>query len=161
MLDRSQSIRASVADVQFTLGVAVLLVILVIYLFLRSRTATIIPALALPISLIGTLGCMYLLGYSIDNISLLAITLSVGVVVDDAIVMLENIMRHIEAGERPFQAALQGAREISFTIISITLSLVAVFIPVLFMGGVLGRVFREFGVTISLTILISGLVSLT
>jgi HAE1 family hydrophobic/amphiphilic exporter-1 len=161
MLDRSQSIRASVADVQFTLGVAVLLVILVIYLFLRSRTATVIPALALPISLIGTLGCMYLLGYSIDNISLLAITLSVGFVVDDAIVMLENIVRHIEAGERPFQAALQGAREISFTILSITLSLVAVFIPVLFMGGVIGRVFREFGVTISLTILISGLVSLT
>jgi hydrophobe/amphiphile efflux-1 (HAE1) family protein len=161
MLDRSQSIRASVADVQFTLSLAVVLVILVIYLFLRSRTATVIPALALPISLIGTVGCMYLLGYSIDNISLLAITLSVGFVVDDAIVMLENIVRHIEAGERPFQAALQGAREISFTILSITLSLVAVFIPVLFMGGVIGRVFREFGVTISLTILISGLVSLT
>ncbi len=124
-------------------------------------TATIIPALALPISLIGTFAGMYLLGYSIDNLSLLALTLSVGFVVDDAIVMLENIVRHIENGERPFEAALRGSREIAFTIISITLSLVAVFIPVLFMGGVVGRLFREFAVTISMTILISGFVSLT
>ncbi len=161
MLDRSQSIRNSVAEVQFTLMLAVALVLLVIYLFLRNLTATIIPALALPISLIGTFAGMYLLGYSIDNLSLLALTLSVGFVVDDAIVMLENIVRHVEHGERPLQAALRGSREIAFTIVSITLSLVAVFIPVLFMGGVVGRLFREFAVTISMTILISGFVSLT
>ena len=161
ILDRSQSIRGSVAEVQFTLMLAVALVVMVIFLFLRSLTATIIPALALPISLIGTFAGMYLLGYSIDNLSLLALTLSVGFVVDDAIVMLENIVRHVENGERPFQAALRGSREIGFTIISITLSLVAVFIPVLFMGGIVGRLFREFAVTISMTILISGFVSLT
>jgi HAE1 family hydrophobic/amphiphilic exporter-1 len=161
MLDRSASIRASVEDVQFTLGLTVGLVVLVIFLFLRNVTATVIPALALPVSLIGTFAGMYLLGYSIDNLSLLALMLSVGFVVDDAIVMLENIVRHVENGEKPFAAALRGAREISFTIISITLSLVAVFIPVLFMGGVVGRMFREFAVTISLTILISGFVSLT
>jgi hydrophobe/amphiphile efflux-1 (HAE1) family protein len=161
MLDRSQSIRSSVSDVQFTLGLAVTLVVLVIFLFLRNLTATIIPAIALPISLIGTFAGMYLLGYSIDNLSLLALTLSVGFVVDDAIVMLENIVRHVEGGERPLEAALRGSREVAFTIISITLSLVAVFIPVLFMGGVVGRLFREFAVTISLTILVSGLVSLT
>jgi HAE1 family hydrophobic/amphiphilic exporter-1 len=161
ILDRSESIRASVAEVQFTLMLAVALVVMVIFLFLRSLTATIIPALALPISLIGTFGGMYLLGYSIDNLSLLALTLSVGFVVDDAIVMLENIVRHVEHGERPLQAALRGSREIAFTIISITLSLVAVFIPVLFMGGIVGRVFREFAVTISMTILVSGFVSLT
>jgi HAE1 family hydrophobic/amphiphilic exporter-1 len=161
MLDRSQSIRDSVAEVQFTLMLAAALVVMVIFLFLRSLTATIIPALALPISLIGTFAGMYMLGYSIDNLSLLALTLSVGFVVDDAIVMLENIVRHIEQGERPMQAALRGSREIGFTIISITLSLVAVFIPVLFMGGIVGRVFREFAVTISMTILVSGFVSLT
>ena len=161
MLDRSDSIRASVGDVQFTLGLTVVLVVLVIFLFLRNVTATIIPALALPVSLIGTFAGMYLLGYSIDNLSLLALMLSVGFVVDDAIVMLENIVRHVENGERPLAAALRGAREISFTIISITLSLVAVFIPVLFMGGIVGRLFREFAVTISMTILISGFVSLT
>jgi HAE1 family hydrophobic/amphiphilic exporter-1 len=161
ILDRSQSIRASVAEVQFTLMLAVALVVMVIFLFLRSLTATVIPALALPISLIGTFGGMYLLGYSIDNLSLLALTLSVGFVVDDAIVMLENIVRHVENGERPLQAAFRGSREIAFTIISITLSLVAVFIPVLFMGGIVGRVFREFAVTISMTILVSGFVSLT
>jgi multidrug efflux pump subunit AcrB len=133
----------------------------VIFLFLRNLTATTIPALALPISLIGTFAGMYVLGYSIDNLSLLALTLSVGFVVDDAIVMLENIVRHVENGEAPFEAALRGSREIAFTILSITLSLVAVFIPVLFMGGLVGRLFREFAVTISMTILVSGFVSLT
>ncbi len=159
--DRSVSIRQSVADVRFTLLLTVALVVMVIFIFLRNVTATIIPALALPVSVIGTFAGMYVMGYSIDNLSLLALTLSVGFVVDDAIVMLENIVRHIEHGERPFEAALKGSREIGFTIVSITLSLVAVFIPVLFMGGVVGRVFREFAVTISMTILISGLVSLT
>ena len=159
--DRSVSIRNSVNDVQFTLMLTAFLVVLVIFLFLRNVTATIIPALALPVSVIGTFAGMYVMGYSIDNLSLLALTLSVGFVVDDAIVMLENIVRHIEGGERVMDAAFRGSREIGFTIISITLSLVAVFIPVLFMGGVVGRVFREFAVTISMTILISGLVSLT
>ena len=161
LMDRSQTIRASVEDVQFTLGLTISLVVLVIFLFLRNITATIIPALALPVSIIGTFAGMYLMDYSIDNLSLLAITLSVGFVVDDAIVMLENIVRHVENGERPWMAALRGSREIAFTILSITLSLVAVFIPVLFMGGIVGRLFREFAVTISMTILISGLVSLT
>jgi HAE1 family hydrophobic/amphiphilic exporter-1 len=161
LLDRSESIRASVSDVQFTLGLTISLVVLVIFIFLRNLTATIIPAIVLPVSLIGTCAFMYLFGYSIDNLSLLAITLSVGFVVDDAIVMLENIVRHIEAGEKPWAAAMKGSREIAFTIMSITLSLVAVFIPVLFMGGIVGRLFREFAVTISLTILISGFVSLT
>ena len=132
-----------------------------IFLFLRNVTATIIPALALPISVIGTFAGMEVLGYSIDNLSLMALTLSVGFVVDDAIVMLENIVRHVEGGERVMDAALRGSREIAFTILSITLALVAVFIPVLFMGGVVGRVFHEFAVTISMTILISGFVSLT
>lgn len=159
--DRSIPIREAVADVQVSLGIAMVLVVLVIFLFLKSISATIIPALALPVSLIGTFAAMYVFGYSIDNISLLALTLSVGFVVDDAIVMLENIMRHIENGEKPFDAALRGAREIGFTIISITLSLVAVFIPVFFMGGVVGRVFREFAGTISVAILVSGFVSLT
>ena len=159
--DRSIPIREAVADVEFTLGLSMILVVLVIFLFLKSLTATIIPALALPVSLIGTFAAMYVFGYSIDNISLLALTLSVGFVVDDAIVMLENIMRHIENGEKPFEAALRGSREIGFTIISITFSLVAVFIPVFFMGGVVGRVFREFAGTISVAILVSGFVSLT
>ncbi len=161
LADRSVSIRNSVDDVQFTLILTVALVVLVIFLFLRNVTATIIPALALPVSVIGTFAAMYILGYSIDNFSLLALTLSVGFVVDDAIVMLENIIRHVENGEPVMTAALRGSREIAFTILSITFSLVAVFIPVLFMGGVVGRVFREFAVTISLTILISGFVSLT
>ena len=159
--DRSISIRASIEDVQISLLLSVILVVMVIYLFLKSARATIIPALALPISLIGTFAGMYMLGHSVDNISLLALTLSVGFVVDDAIVMLENIMRHIENGEEPFQAALKGSREVGFTIISMTVSLVAVFIPVLFMGGIVGRLFNEFGVDISLAILISGVVSLT
>jgi HAE1 family hydrophobic/amphiphilic exporter-1 len=161
LTDRSVPIREAVSDVQFSLLLAMALVIMVIFIFLKTLSATIIPALALPVSLIGTFAAMYLFGYSIDNISLLALTLSVGFVVDDAIVMLENIVRHVEEGMKPFDAALKGAREIGFTIISITLSLVAVFIPVFFMGGVVGRVFREFAATISVAILVSGFVSLT
>jgi len=159
--DRSISIRDSVVDVQHTLGIAIALVVLVIFLFLRSASATIIPALAVPVSLIATCGAMYAFGFSINNMTLLALTLSVGFVVDDAIVMLENIVRHIEGGMRPFEAALKGAREIGFTIISITFSLIAVFIPVLLMGGMVGRVFREFAVTIAVAIIVSGFVSLT
>jgi HAE1 family hydrophobic/amphiphilic exporter-1 len=161
LMDRSISVRQAVHDVQETLLIAISLVILVIFLFLRSVSATIIPALAVPISLIGTCAAMYAFGFSINNMTLLALTLSVGFVVDDAIVMLENIMRHIEGGMRPFEAALKGAREIGFTIISITFSLIAVFIPVLLMGGIVGRVFREFAVTISVAIIVSGFVSLT
>jgi len=161
LYDRSQSIRESVRDVQYTLLLTVFLVILVIFLFLRRLTATIIPSVALPIAIIGTFAVMYLLGYSLDNLSLMALTLSIGFLVDDAIVMLENIVRHIEMGEKPLQAAYNGSKEIWFTILSMTLSLVAVFIPVLFMGGIVGRLFREFAVTISIAILISGLVSLT
>src|SRR5881227_321160 len=159
--DRSISIRASVDDVQHTLIIAIALVIMVIFLFLRSVSATLIPALAVPISLIATCGAMYAFGFSINNMTLLALTLSVGFVVDDAIVMLENIVRHIEGGMRPFEAALKGAREIGFTIISITFSLIAVFIPVLLMGGMVGRVFREFAVSIAVAIIVSGFVSLT
>jgi HAE1 family hydrophobic/amphiphilic exporter-1 len=161
LIDRSISIRNSVSAVQRTLGEAVVLVVLVIFLFLRSGRATFIPALALPLSIIGTFAAMYVLGYSINNMTLLALVLCVGFVVDDAIVVLENIYRYIERGMPPFQAAIKGTREIGFTIISITVSLVCVFIPVLFMGGVVGRVFREFAVTISIAILISGFVSLT
>jgi hydrophobic/amphiphilic exporter-1 (mainly G- bacteria), HAE1 family len=159
--DRSVSIRESVDDVQFTLLIAIGLVVMVIFLFLRSLPATIIPALAVPVSLIGTCAVMYALGFSINNMTLLALTLSVGFVVDDAIVMLENIVRHMEGGMRPFEAALKGSREIGFTIISITFSLIAVFIPVLLMGGIVGRVFREFAVTIAVAIILSGFVSLT
>jgi HAE1 family hydrophobic/amphiphilic exporter-1 len=159
--DRSISIRESVSDVQETLAIAICLVVMVIFLFLRTIPATIIPALAVPVSLIGTCAAMYVFGFSINNMTLLALTLSVGFVVDDAIVMLENIVRHIEGGMRPFEAALKGAREIGFTIISITFSLIAVFIPVLLMGGMVGRVFREFAVSIAIAIIISGFVSLT
>jgi HAE1 family hydrophobic/amphiphilic exporter-1 len=159
--DRSVTIRESVHDVQFTLVLAGFLVILVILLFLRNLSATLIPAVALPISIIGTFAVMYLFGFSLDNLSLLALTLAVGFVVDDAIVMLENIARHVEAGEKPFDAAIKGAREIGFTIISMTLSLVAVFIPVMFMGGIIGRLLHELAVTISAAILVSGFVSLT
>jgi HAE1 family hydrophobic/amphiphilic exporter-1 len=159
--DRSVSVRESVADVQETLLIAVALVVLVIFLFLRTVSATIIPALAVPVSLIGTCAVMYAFGFSLNNMTLLALTLSVGFVVDDAIVMLENIVRHIEGGMRPFEAALKGAREIGFTIVSITFSLIAVFIPVLLMGGMVGRMFREFAVTIAVAIIISGFVSLT
>ena len=161
LMDRSISIRQAVSDVEETLLIAVALVILVIFLFLRSASATFIPALAVPISLFGTCAAMYALDYSINNMTLLALTLSVGFVVDDAIVMLENIIRHIEHGMRPYEAALKGAREIGFTIISITFSLIAVFIPVLLMGGIVGRVFREFAVTVSVAIIVSGFVSLT
>jgi len=161
MMDRSVSVRQAVTDVEETLLIAIALVILVIFLFLRSASATFIPALAVPISLVGTFAAMYLLDFSINNMTLLALTLSVGFVVDDAIVMLENIVRHIEEGMRPFEAALKGAREIGFTILSITFSRIAVFIPVLLMGGIVGRVFREFAVTISMAIVVSGFVSLT
>jgi len=161
LLDRSLSIRNAVYDVQETLIIAFVLVIMVIFVFLRSVTATIIPALAVPISLIATFAAMYALDFSINNMTLLALTLSVGFVVDDAIVMLENIVRHIEGGMRPFEAALKGSREIGFTIVSITFSLIAVFIPVLLMGGIVGRVFREFAVTIAVAIILSGFVSLT
>ena len=161
LADRSVSIRDAIEDVEFTLCLAGILVIIAIYFFLRSARATLIPAIALPISVIGTFAGMYLCGHSIDNISLLALTLAVGFVVDDAIVMLENIVRHIEAGEKPMDAAFKGSKEVGFTIISMTLSLVAVFIPVLFMGGVVGRMFNEFGLVISMAILISGIVSLT
>jgi HAE1 family hydrophobic/amphiphilic exporter-1 len=161
LFDRSLSIRDAIDDVQFTLVLAGFLVVLVILLFLRNLSATMIPSLALPISVVGTFAIMSLMGYSLDNLSLLALTLSVGFVVDDAIVMLENIIRHVEAGEPPFQAAIKGAREIGFTIISMTISLIAVFIPVLFMQGIVGRLLHEFAVTICAAILVSGFVSLT
>jgi hydrophobic/amphiphilic exporter-1 (mainly G- bacteria), HAE1 family len=161
LIDRSQSIRESVADVKFTLLLTIALVVMVIFLFLRNLSATVIPSLALPMSIVGTFAVMALLGYSLDNLSLMALTLSVGFVVDDAIVMLENIVRHMEQGKRPMEAALIGSREIGFTIVSMTISLVAVFLPVLFMGGLLGRLLHEFAVTIAAAILVSGLVSLT
>ncbi len=161
LFDRSISIRQAVVDVQETLAIAITLVIMVIFLFLRKISATIIPGLAVPISLIGTCAAMYAFGFSINNMTLLALTLSVGFVVDDAIVMLENIVRHVEGGMRPFEAALKGSREVGFTIVSITFSLIAVFIPVLLMGGMVGRVFREFAVSIAIAIVLSGFVSLT
>jgi len=161
LYDRSVPIRDSVNDVKLTLLLALALVVMVIFLFLRNLSATLIPSLALPMSIIGTFAIMYYLGYSLDNLSLMALTLSVGFVVDDAIVMLENIVRHMELGEETFSAALKGSREIGFTILSMTLSLAAVFIPVLFMGGIIGRLFHEFAVTIAVAILISGFVSLT
>jgi HAE1 family hydrophobic/amphiphilic exporter-1 len=161
LYDRSISIRQSVNDVQLTLLITLALVVMVIFLFLKNLSATVIPSLSLPFSIIGTFSVMYLMGYSLDNLSLMALTLSVGFVVDDAIVMLENIVRHMEKGKSAMQAALQGAREIGFTILSMTLSLTAVFIPVLLMGGILGRLFHEFAVTIGVAILVSGFVSLT
>jgi HAE1 family hydrophobic/amphiphilic exporter-1 len=161
LYDRSDTIRESYRDVQFTMALTLGLVIMVIFVFLRNMWATVIPSLALPFSIIGTFAVMYLLGYSLDNLSMMALILSVGFVVDDAIVMLENIYRHVEMGEDPLSASLVGSREIGFTIVSMTLSLAAVFIPVLFMGGVLGRLFREFSVTICVAILISGVVSVT
>ena len=159
--DRSVSIRESVADVKFTMVLTVCLVILVIFLFLRNLSATVIPSLALPLSVVGAFAVMHLAGFSMNNLSLMALTLAVGFVVDDAIVMLENIVRHMEQGKSPLQAALDGSKEIGFTIISMTISLAAVFIPVLFMGGIVGRLFHEFAVTITASILISGFVSLT
>jgi len=159
--DRSETIRDSINDVKFTLYLTLCLVVLVIFIFLRNVSATIIPSLALPMSIIGTFGVMYLAGYTIDNLSLMALVLAVGFVVDDAIVMLENIVRHMELGEGVMEAALNGSKEISFTILSMTLSLTAVFIPVLFMGGIMGRLLHEFAVTIMSAVLVSGLVSLT
>ncbi|HZP87383.1 MAG TPA: efflux RND transporter permease subunit, partial [Burkholderiales bacterium] len=161
LYDRSQSIRESVHDVQFTLVLALALVVLVIFLFLRNLSATVIPTAALPMSIIGTFAVMYLFGFSIDTLSLMALTLCVGFVVDDAIVMLENIARHLEMGKTPLQATLEGSKEIAFTILSMTLSLAVVFVPVLFMGGVVGRLLHEFAITIIAAILISGFVSLT
>ncbi|MDI3309314.1 MAG: efflux RND transporter permease subunit [Acetobacteraceae bacterium] len=159
--DRTETIRASVRDVQFTLVLAVLLVVAVIYLFLRTLRATIIPGIALPLSIIGTFGVMALCGYSLDNLSLMALTIATGFVVDDAIVMIENIVRLIEEGKRPLQAAYEGARQIGFTVVSLTVSLVAVFIPLLFMPGVVGRLFQEFALTLTISVLVSMVVSLT
>jgi multidrug efflux pump len=161
LTDRTGTIRASVADVEFELGLAVALVVLVIFLFLRNVPATIIPSLSVPLSLVGTLAVMYLLGFSLDNLSLMALTISTGFVVDDAIVMIENISRYVEAGEAPLAAALKGSAQIGFTIISLTVSLIAVLIPLLFMGDVVGRLFHEFAITLSVTIIISAVVSLT
>ena len=161
VIDATRTIRASVRDVQITLGVSISLVILVVFLFLRSARSTFIPAIAVPVSLIGTFGAMYLLDYSIDNLSLMALTVATGFVVDDAIVVIENITRHLEHGLSPMDAALKGAREIGFTVMSISISLIAVFIPILLMGGIVGRLFREFAVTLSVSILISLVISLT
>ena len=161
LFDRSQSIQESVRDVKTTLLVTLILVVLVIFLFIRNLSATLIPSLAMPMSIVGTFSVMYLLGYSVDNLSLMALTLSVGFVVDDAIVMLENIVRHMEMGKTRLQAAFDGSAEIAFTIVSMTISLAAVFIPVLFMGGIIGRLFQEFAVVVGIAVLISGFVSLT
>src|SRR6266542_508723 len=161
LTDRTVTIRASVADVEFELLLAVALVVMVIFLFLRNLAATVIPSVAVPLSLIGTFGVMYLAGFSINNLTLMALTIATGFVVDDAIVMIENIARYIEAGEKPLDAALKGAEQIGFTIISLTISLIAVLIPLLFMGDVVGRLFREFAITLAIAILISAVVSLT
>jgi len=161
LTDRTTTIRASVRDVQFELMLTIALVVMVIFLFLRSPAATIIPSVAVPLSLVGTFAAMYLLGYSLNNLTLMALTISTGFIVDDAIVMIENIVRYIEEGEKPLQAALKGAEQIGFTILSLTISLVAVLIPLLFMGDVVGRLFREFAVTLGVTILLSAVVSLT
>jgi multidrug efflux pump len=161
LTDRTTTIRASVEDVQFTLGLTIALVVMVMFLFVRNVAATIIPSVAVPLSLIGTFGVMYLLGYSLNNLTLMALTISTGFVVDDAIVMIENIMRYIEEGVPPLEAALRGAEQIGFTIVSLTVSLIAVLIPLLFMGDIVGRLFREFAITLSVTILVSAVVSLT
>ena len=161
LTDRTTTIRASVEDVQFELMLSVGLVVLVIFVFLRTAAGTVIPSVAVPLSLVGTFGVMYLLGFSLNNLTLMALTIATGFVVDDAIVMIENIARYIEAGERPLAAALKGAEQIGFTILSLTVSLVAVLIPLLFMGDVVGRLFREFAITLGITILISAVVSLT
>src|SRR5712675_1339100 len=159
--DRTVTIRASVHDIEFTLMITVALVVMVIFLFLRNAWATVIPSIAVPLSIVGTFGVMYLLHYSIDNLSLMALAICTGFVVDDAIVVIENITRYLEAGDSPMQAALKGSREIGFTVLSMSVSLIAVFIPLLLMGGIVGRLFREFAVTLSVTIAISLLVSLT
>src|SRR6516165_5245905 len=161
LTDRTVTIRASVQDVEFELTLAVILVVLVIFVFLRNPRATLIPSLSVPLSLVGTLGAMYLFGFSLNNLSLMALTIATGFVVDDAIVVIENISRYIEEGESPLQAALRGSEQIGFTIISLTISLIAVLIPLLFMGDVVGRLFREFAITLAVTILISAVVSLT
>ena len=161
LTDRTTTIRASVKDVEFELMLTVALVVMVIFLFLRSLSATIIPSVAVPLSLVGTFGVMYLAGYSLNNLTLMALTISTGFVVDDAIVMIENISGYIEEGETPLEAALKGSEQIGFTIVSLTISLIAVLIPLLFMGDIVGRLFREFAVTLSVTILVSAVVSLT
>jgi multidrug efflux pump len=161
VIDATRTIRASVRDVQITLGISILLVILVVFAFLRSVRSTLIPSVAVPVSLIGTFGVMYLLGYSLDNLSLMALTVATGFVVDDAIVVVENVTRHLEEGMSPFEAAVKGATEIGFTVLSISVSLIAVFIPILLMGGIVGRLFREFAVTLSVAIAVSLLISLT
>src|SRR5204863_133622 len=161
LTDRTQTIRASVKDVQFELMLTIGLVVMVIFLFLRNLSATVIPSVAVPLSLVGTFGVMYLLGYSLNNLTLMALTISTGFVVDDAIVMIENITRYIDQGDDPLEAALKGSEQIGFTIMSLTVSLIAVLIPLLFMGDVVGRLFREFAVTLSVTILLSAVVSLT
>src|SRR5262249_16530091 len=161
LTDRTTTIRASVKDVQFELMLTVALVVMVIFLFLRSMSATVIPSVAVPLSLVGTFGVMYLLGYSLDNLSLMALTISTGFVVDDAIVMIENISRFIEEGAPPLTAALKGSQQIAFTIVSLTVSLIAVLILLLLMGDIVGRVFREFAITLATTIIISAFVSLT
>ena len=161
LTDRTGTIRASIKDVNFELLLTIGLVIFVIFLFLRSWRATIIPAVAVPLSIVGTFGVMYMLGYSLDNLSLMALTISTGFVVDDAIVMVENIDRYLEEGHSPLDAALMGSEQIGFTILSLTISLIAVLIPLLFMGDIVGRLFREFAVTLSVTILVSAVVSLT
>ncbi len=161
LLDRTTTIRASVADVEFTLGLTIALVVMVILLFLRNFWATLIPSVTVPLALTGSAAAMYLLNFSLDNLSLMALTIAVGFVVDDAIVVVENIYRHIEEGEPPFEAAIKGSREIGFTVLSISCSLIAVFIPLLLMGGIIGRLFREFALTVTAAITISALVSLT
>ena len=161
LTDRTTTIRASVRDVEIELLITIGLVVAVIFLFLRTVAATIVPSVAVPLSLVGTFGVMFLLGYSLNNLTLMALTISTGFVVDDAIVMIENIVRYIEQGDMPLQAALKGAEQIGFTIMSLTVSLVAVLIPLLFMGDIVGRLFREFAVTLAVTILISAVVSLT
>ena len=159
--NRTTTIKASVEDVEITLGITIVLVVMVIFLFLRNAWATIIPGVTVPLALFGTVAMMYVLNFSLDNLSLMALTIAVGFVVDDAIVMLENVYRHIEAGLSPLEATLKGAGEIGFTIMSISISLVAVFIPLLLMGGIIGRLFREFAITMTMTIAVSAFVALT
>jgi multidrug efflux pump subunit AcrB len=161
VFDRTTTIRASVKDIEFTLLLTVALVVMVIFLFLRNAWATIIPSIAVPLSIIGTFGVMYLLQYNLDNLSLMALAICTGFVVDDAIVVIENITRYLEEGETPMQAAIKGSREIGFTVLSMSISLIAVFIPLLLMGGIVGRLFREFAVTLSVAIIVSLCVSLT
>src|SRR5262249_21421519 len=161
IIDRSTSIRDSIRDVELTLLISIVLVVLVVFLFLRNLWATAIPGVVVPLSLIGTFGVMYLLGYSLDNLSLMALTISTGFVVDDAIVVIENVARHLEHGMRPLEATLQGAREVGFTVLSMSTSLIAVFIPILLMGGIVGRLFREFSVVLSVAVIVSLVVSLT